>query len=96
MVDLYEVIKGPHLTEKATILKDICRQIVFRVDPRATKIDIKRAVETIFKTKVVKVRTVNVRGKRKRFGRIVGKRPDWKKAIVTISAGEDLEKFSGV
>jgi len=95
-VDLYEVIKGPHLTEKATILKDICRQIVFRVDPRATKIDIKRAVETIFKTKVVKVRTVNVRGKRKRFGRIVGKRPDWKKAIVTISAGEDLEKFSGV
>ncbi len=95
-MDLYEVIKGPHLTEKATILKDICRQIVFRVDPRATKIDIKRAVETIFKTKVVKVRTVNVRGKRKRFGRIVGKRPDWKKAIVTISAGEDLEKFSGV
>ena len=95
-MDLYEVIKGPHITEKATLLKDAHRQIVFKVNPKATKIDIKRAVETIFKTKVVKVRTVNVRGKRKRVGRIVGEKPDWKKAIVTISVGEDLEKFSGV
>jgi len=95
-VDIYEVIKGPHITEKATLLKDAYRQVVFKVNPKATKIDIKRAVETIFKTKVIKVRTVNVRGKRKRVGRIVGKKPDWKKAIVSISAGEDLEKFSGV
>ncbi len=95
-MDIYEVIKGPHITEKATLLKDKYRQIVFKVDPRATKIDIKRAVETIFKTKVVKVRTMNVRGKKKRFGRIEGKKPDWKKAIVTIAPGEDLEKFSGV
>jgi len=95
-VDIYEVIKGPHITEKATLLKEKYRQVVFKVDPRATKIDIKRAVETIFKTKVVKVRTMNVRGKKKRFGRIEGKKPDWKKAIVTIAPGEDLEKFSGV
>ena len=95
-MDIYEVIKGPHITEKATLLKEKYRQVVFKVDPRATKIDIKRAVETIFKTKVVKVRTMNVRGKKKRFGRIEGKKPDWKKAIVTIAPGEDLEKFSGV
>ncbi len=95
-MDIYEVIKGPHITEKATLLKEKYRQVVFKVDPRATKIDIKRAVETIFKTKVVKVRTINVKGKRKRFGRIVGKKPDWKKAIVTIAPGEDMEKFSGV
>lgn len=95
-MDIYEVIKGPHVTEKATFLKDARRQIVFKVDRRATKIDIKRAVEAIFKTKVIKVRTINLRGKRKRVGRIVGKRPDWKKAIVTVPAGEDIEKFSGV
>jgi len=95
-VDIYEVIKGPHITEKATVLKENNRQVVFKVHPDATKIDIKRAVETIFKTKVLKVRTINVRGKKKRFGRIVGKKPDWKKAIVTIAPGEDMEKFSGV
>ncbi len=95
-MDIYEVIKGPHITEKATILKENCRQVVFKVHPKATKIDIKRAVETIFKTKVLKVRTINVKGKKKRFGRIVGKKPDWKKAIVTIAPGEDMEKFSGV
>ena len=95
-MDIYEVIKGPHITEKATLLKEKNRQIVLKVDKRATKIDIKRAVEAIFKTKVVKVRTINVKGKRKRFGRIEGKKPDWKKAIVTIAPGEDLEKFSGV
>ena len=95
-MDLYEVIKGPHVTEKSTLLKDTQRQIVFKVDPKATKIDIRRAVETIFKTKVVKIRTINTRGKKKRVGRVVGKRPDWKKAIVTIAQGEDLEKFSGV
>ena len=95
-MDIYEVIKGPHITEKATVLKENNRQVVFKVHPDATKIDIKRAVETIFKTKVLKVRTINVRGKKKRFGRIVGKKPDWKKAIVTIAPGEDMEKFSGV
>jgi len=95
-VDIYEVIKGPHITEKATILKENNRQVVFKVHPDATKIDIKRAVETIFKTKVLKVRTIRVKGKKKRFGRIVGKKPDWKKAIVTIAPGEDMEKFSGV
>ncbi|RLB11139.1 MAG: 50S ribosomal protein L23 [Deltaproteobacteria bacterium] len=95
-MDIYEVIKGPHITEKATILKENNRQVVFKVHPDATKIDIKRAVETIFKTKVLKVRTIRVKGKKKRFGRIVGKKPDWKKAIVTIAPGEDMEKFSGV
>ncbi len=95
-MDIYEVIKGPHITEKANALKENNRQVVFKVHPDATKIDIKRAVETIFKTKVLKVRTINVKGKKKRFGRIVGKKPDWKKAIVTIAPGEDMEKFSGV
>ncbi len=95
-MNIYEVIKGPHITEKATTLKEDNRQVIFKVHPDATKIDIKRAVETIFKTKVLKVRTINVRGKKKRFGRIVGKKPDWKKAIVTIAPGEDIEKFSGV
>jgi len=95
-VNMYEVIKGPHITEKATLLKDNYRQVVFKVNPRATKIDIRRAVETIFKVKVVKVRTMNVIGKKKRIGKFWGKKADWKKAIVTIAPGEDLEKFSGV
>ncbi len=95
-MNMYEVIKGPHITEKATLLKDNYRQVVFKVNPRATKIDIRRAVETIFKVKVVKVRTMNVIGKKKRIGKFWGKKADWKKAIVTIAPGEDLEKFSGV
>ncbi len=94
-MDIYEVIKGPHITEKAEKLKRN-RQIVLKVDPRATKIDIKRAVETIFKVKVEKVRTIRVKGKRKRIGNIIGKKPDWKKAIVTLAPGEDIERFSGV
>jgi large subunit ribosomal protein L23 len=95
-VDIYQVIREPLSTEKTTLLKNQFRQISLKVNKGANKIEIRQAVETFFKTKVVDVSTMNVRGKRRRVGKNVGKRPDWKKAIVTLAPGEDLEIFEGV
>jgi large subunit ribosomal protein L23 len=90
------VIIKPLITEKSTIQKDVQNQIVLKVDPGANKIDIGRAVEEAFKVKVLKVRTMNMQGKKKRLGRHQGKRSDWKKAIVTLALGERIEFFEGV
>jgi large subunit ribosomal protein L23 len=87
----YNVVTRPLLTERSTILKEKFNQYVFEVRPTATKPDIKRAVEEIFKVKVENVRTMNVLGQNKRFGRSVGKRPDWKKAIVTLGEGQKID-----
>ena len=95
-MDIYQVIREPLSTEKTTLLKNQFRQISLKVNKGANKIEIRQAVETFFKTKVVDVSTMNVRGKRRRVGKNVGKRPDWKKAIVTLAPGEDLEIFEGV
>jgi large subunit ribosomal protein L23 len=92
-VDIFQVIKQPHITEKAGIQKEVANQVVFKVARDANKIEIKRAVETFFKTKVVEVRTMSVRGKQRRMGRSVGKKPDWKKAIVKLAPGESIEFF---
>ena len=70
--------------------------MVFEVDPKANKLEIKEAVEKLFNVKVLKVRTIKVKGKRRRLGRLEGKEKDWKKAIVTLRPGDRIEFFEGV
>jgi len=91
----YEIIKRPLNTEKTNIQKEALNQVTFEIDRRANRIEIKRAVETAFKVKVVRVHTMHIKGKTKRRGRFVGKRRDWKKAIVTLMPGERIEFFEG-
>ncbi len=88
MKNLYDVLKGPCLTEKATLLQEIDGKVVFKVHPKANKIDIKKAVEQMFKVKVKDVRTAAMHGKRKRVGRYIGQTSNWKKAYVTLAEGE--------
>ncbi|MBU1181458.1 MAG: 50S ribosomal protein L23 [Pseudomonadota bacterium] len=92
----YEVIKRPLITEKSTIQKESANQITFEVDRKANRVEIKKAVEGIFKVKVASVRTLQVMGKFKRRGRILGKRNDYKKAVVRLMPGESIEFFEGV
>jgi len=95
-VDIYQVIREPHITEKANLQKQGANQISFKVHKHANKIEIRKAVETLLDTKVLEVRTINVRGKTRRVGRNVGKRPDWKKAIVKLAPGENVAFFEGM
>lgn len=90
------MIKEPHITEKATVQKEESNQISFKVHRRANKIEIRQAVETFFKIKVLDVRTMNVRGKSRRMGKSAGKKPDWKKAVVKLAPGESIELFEGM
>jgi len=92
----HEIIKRPIVTEKTTLMKEMNNQVVFEVDRRANRIEIKRAVETIFNVKVGGVKTAQVSGKMKRRGSILGKRRDWKKATVRLMPGERIEFFEGV
>lgn len=96
MRDIYSVIKAPHITEKATFHKEMANQIVVSVDKTANKIEIKEAVEKMFKVRVVSVNTLKIAGKPKRMGRFVGKRPDIKKAIVRLRPEDTIDFFSGV
>jgi large subunit ribosomal protein L23 len=91
----YDIIKRPIITEKTNIQKDASNQVSFEIDPRCNRIEVQRAVEKIFNVKVTDVRTMNVKGKIKRRGRILSKRHDWKKAIVTLMPGERIEFFEG-
>ena len=95
-MDIYSVIIEPHITEKANIQKEANNQVTFKVHKNANKIEIKKAVEALLKTKVLEVKTINVRGKKRRMGLKIGKRPDWKKAIVKLAPGENIEFFEGV
>lgn len=88
-------LRTPHLTEKSVLQKDQSNQVTFRVDVGANKIEIKRTIEQLFKVTVLRVNTINMRGKKKRMGRHAGKRPDWKKAMVTLKAGDHIEYFEG-
>ena len=88
------VLKLPVITEKSTSLKDNFRTVAFKVLRDANKIEIKDAVEKMFKVKVQSVRTANFHGKKRRQGRHVGRRPDWKKAYVTLKQGEKMIEFS--
>lgn len=92
----YEIIKKPCLTEKAVNLQEKSNQIILRVDKRANKIEIKTAVENIFKVKVDKVRTANMVGKSRRVGKFLGRTQDWKKAIVTLADGHKVDFLEGL
>ena len=92
----YDIIIRPLITEKTNIQKDAANQVSFEVDRRANRVEIRRAVEKIFKVRVAEVRTMQVKGKIKQRGRIVGKRKDWKKAIVKLVPGERIDFFEGV
>ncbi|MEJ2688913.1 MAG: 50S ribosomal protein L23 [Deltaproteobacteria bacterium] len=96
MNDLYGVIKKPCLTEKGTTLQEAHNQIVLEVAPQANKIEIRQAVEKMFNVKVDQVRTLNMHGKKKRMGRHQGKRPDWKKAVVTLAEGHTVDFLEGL
>jgi large subunit ribosomal protein L23 len=93
---IYKVLKRPLITEKSTVQKDMHNKLFFEVYRTANKIEIKKAVEQIFKVDVLAVRTVNVKGKSKRVGRFMTKESDWKKAVVTIKPGQRVEFFEGV
>ena len=92
----YDIIKSPLITEKTTIQKEDSNQVSFKVSRKANRVEIKRAIENIFNVKVAGVRTMQVKGKTKQRGRIIGKRKDWKKAIVTLISGERIDFFEGV
>jgi large subunit ribosomal protein L23 len=104
-----EIIKRPLLTEKGTRLKEtggqpegaldpetLKSQLLFEVARDANKVEIRHAVEKLWNVDVLSVRTTVVRGKEKRMGRFVGKRSNWKKAVVTIAPGQNIEFFEGV
>jgi large subunit ribosomal protein L23 len=91
----YQILKRPLLTEKSTTQKESFNKLYFEVDRRANKIEIKQAVEQIFKVDVVDVSTLTMSGKVKRVGRTFSKRPDWKKAVVTIKPGQQVKFFEG-
>jgi large subunit ribosomal protein L23 len=95
MKEFQTIIRRPLVTEKSTQQKEASRQYVFEVDPNANKVEIQHAVEHLFKVKVQEVRTLNVLGKLKRLGRRYGKRPDWKKATVTLKEGFRIDFFEG-
>lgn len=88
---LMRVLLGPHVSEKTTVSADTLNQVVFKVRGDATKRDIRNAVEKLFKVKVENVTVANVKGKRKRFGRVEGQRSDWKKAYVRLAPGNDID-----
>jgi large subunit ribosomal protein L23 len=95
-MDIYSVIKKPVVTEKSTIAREEENKYLFEVDRKATKIEIRDAVEKIFKVSVVDVNTINMSGKRKRMGRIIGRRRNWKKAVITLAPGSSIEVHEGV
>lgn len=103
-MNVWEILKSPVVTEKSVILKEdstdenndrnVGQVLTFRVDRKAGKLDIKKAVEEIFNVKVAAVRTVNYEGKIKRRGRLEGRRPNWKKAYVTLKKGEPMVDYA--
>ena len=92
---LMKVLLAPVVSEKSSMAADGSRQYTFKVDTDATKPEISAAVELLFDVKVEKVQTINVNGKRKRFGQIQGKRKDWKKAMVRLQEGQDIDFAAG-
>jgi large subunit ribosomal protein L23 len=95
MKEAQKIIRKPWITEKSTRQKEEGGQYVFEVYRDANKIEIQSAIERLFKVKVLQVRTSNVMGKMKRLGKRYGKRPDWKKAIVTLKEGDRIDFFEG-
>ena len=95
MSGLQEVIRAPLVSEKGTLLAESANQVLFKVRPQANKIEVKRAVEALFKVKVEKVRMARYLGKVRRVGRSMGRRAEWKKAYVTLREGDKIDFFGG-
>ena len=93
--DLYDIIRVPRITEKGTRLKDKSNVLTFEVRTGVNKVQVRKAIEGIFKVKVLDVTTVNIPGKKKRMGQREGRRSDWKKAYVTLKPGEKIDIFEG-
>jgi large subunit ribosomal protein L23 len=90
---VFDIVTSPLITEKGTMVSELSNQFVFRVRRDAGKDEIRKAIETLFKVKVEKVRTLNLLGKTRRVGKHAGKRPDWKKAYVTLAEGQRIDFF---
>jgi large subunit ribosomal protein L23 len=90
-----DIIQAPLISEKGTALAESANQFLFKVRPDANKIEVKHAVETLFKVKVVDVRMARYLGKIRRVGRSIGRRSDWKKAYVTLKEGDKIDFFGG-
>lgn len=95
MKNIYTILKKPLFTEKGSNMKEEHNKILVEVARDANKLDIKKAIEDIFKVKVEKIATINTQGKWKRYGKFIGKKPRRKKAIITLKAGEKLEFIEG-
>jgi len=94
MKSAYQIIRKPVITEKGLGAKEAQGTLVFEVAARATKTEVKEAVQKIFKVKVETVRTANFQGKERRRGKFAGYRPDWKKAYVRLKAGEKMPEYA--
>jgi len=94
MKSAYQIIRRPIITEKGLGIKELQRTLVFEVAAKATKTEVREAVQSIFKVKVDTVRTANFPGKERRRGRFTGYRPDWKKAYVRLKAGEKMPEYA--
>jgi large subunit ribosomal protein L23 len=90
-----DIIRAPLISEKGSLLAENTQQVLFKVRPDANKIEVKKAVEALFKVKVVKVRMARYLGKVRRIGRNLGRRADWKKAYVTLREGDKIDFFGG-
>lgn len=88
---IFTVLLAPHVSEKASMAGEKSNAVVFKVAKDANKLEIKKAVEALFEVKVQSVRTCNVKGKQKFFGRVAGKRASWKKAYVSLAEGQDID-----
>lgn len=95
-MDYYQIIKRPLITEKSMRCNEDHNTVVFQVDPRANKMQIRQAVEALFQVKVLRVNTMNMLGKKKRVRFREGKKPDWKKAYVMLREGDRITFFEGV
>lgn len=95
-MNVYDVIRRPLVTEKSNIGREEDNIVTFAVDPRANKHEIRRAVEALFDVNVVEVRTMRMPRKSRRVGKFMGRKPEWKKAIVQLAEGQTIEFFEGV
>ena len=93
MPTTYEVIRRPLITERALTVKEVENTLVFEVACKATKTEVKQAVEVLFSVKVASVRTANYAGKERRRGKFTGYRPDWKKAYVRLAPGQKMPEY---
>ena len=95
MSNEFNMISKPHLTEKVLYMYEDQNKVVFKIRKEINKIDLKRAIESVFGVTVESINTLNVKGKKKRLGKWEGRRPSWKKAIITLREGDSIEYFEG-